>query len=236
MKTRMLLPFFATLVAAFSLSAIAQTPTPSPSPSPTPESSPLLVYDLELEKTGRSVNYTFFRNGYLVIDPDASTFTSIVVLTDPNTFNFYQAADFVTGTYSEIRDYAGRRNAVIFGATAGTTATSDNAALQTVGPIDRRSGVGGEMRADYSQIMRGYLLASGAEINTSGNGSATRFEYGYAGFSHAKAEFNKSLTKAVNKQGLNSNQAVDFLEKYLFARGVPGPTPTPAPSPTPVVQ
>jgi hypothetical protein len=232
MKARFLLPLLLAF-GLFSFTANSQTPTPTPSPSPTPTPTPqpLLVYDLELDKTGRSVNYTFFKDGFLVIDPDASSFTSIVVLTDPNTFLFYQGADFVTGTYNVIRDYAGRRNAVVFGATAGTTASSDNAALQVIGPIDRHGSVGGGMKADYSDKMRGYLLASGAEIDASGNGTSSQFEYGYAGFSRAKAEFNKRLTKDINGRGLNVSGAVDYLEKYLSDRGIPGNTPAPTPTP-----
>lgn len=219
-------------------SANAQTPTPSPTPTPTPSPDPLLVYDLELDKTGRSVNYTFFKDGYLVADPKASTFSTIVVLTDPNTFNFYQAGGFVTGSYNEVRDYAGRRNAILFGATAGTSTASDNVAIQIIGPIDRRSGVGGGMKADFSERLRGYFMASGTEIESSGNGTSSKFEYGYAGFSKAKADFNKGLTKQVNGQGLDVAGAVAFLEKYLSDRGIPGatpvPTPTPSPTPTPV--
>lgn len=228
--------FFLSLLLALSLfhsTARAQTPTPTPSPTPTPAPEPLLVYDLELDKTGRSVNYTFFRDGFLVADPEASSFSTVVVLTDPNTFAFYQVGDFVTGTYSEIRDYAGRRNAVLFGATAGTSASSDNAAIQVIGPIDRRSSVGGGMKADYSDKMRGYLMASGAEVQSNGNGTTSQLEYGYAGFSRAKAEFNKSLTRQVNGQNLDIPGAVKFLEKYLSDRGIPGPTPTPSPSPSP---
>lgn len=228
MKTRIPFLLFAFLfLSAFP--AFSQTPTPTPTPTP----SPVLIYDLELEKTGRSVNYTFFKDGFLVVDPEAATFSTIVVLTDPNTFNFYQAADFVSGSYSEILDYAGRRNAVLFGTTTGTTATTDNAALQVIGPIDNSGKVGGGYRAEYSDKMRGYLLASGPEVEaTTTNGTTSGFEYGYAGFSKAKAEFNKGLTKEVNNQSLDASGAVDFLEKYLSDRGVPGPTPTPSPSPS----
>jgi hypothetical protein len=227
MTARLLLSLLLAL-GVFHFSALAQTPTPTPTPAP----EPLLVYDLELDKTGRSVNYTFFKNGFLVADPEASSFSTVVVLTDPNTFNFYQAGDFVTGTYNEIRDYAGRRHAILFGATAGTSASSDNAALQVVGPIDRHGGVGGGMRADYSNKMRGYFMASGAESQ-----SNNTLEYGYAGFSNAKAEFNKSLTRQINGQNLDIPGAIKFLEKYLSDRGIPGatPIPSPTPSPTPVI-
>ena len=229
MKKRISFLLFALLfLSAFP--AFSQTPTPTPTPTP----SPVLIYDLELEKTGRSVNYTFFKDGFLVVDPEAATFSTIVVLTDPNTFNFYQAADFVSGSYSEILDYAGRRNAVLFGTTTGTTATTDNAALQVIGPIDNSGKVGGGYRAEYSDKMRGYLLASGPEVEaTTTNGTTSGFEYGYAGFSKAKAEFNKGLTKEVNNQSLDASGAVDFLEKYLSDRGIPGPTPTPLSSPAP---
>lgn len=216
MNARFFLPFLLAL-SVLHFTVHAQTPTPSP----TPEPKSLLIYDLELDKTGRSVNYTFFKSGFLIADPDASSFSTIVVLTDPNTFNFFQVGDFVTGTYNEIRDYAGRRHAILFGATAGTSASSDNAAIQVVGPIDRHGSIGGGMRADYSHKMRGYLLASGAETESTGNS----FEYGFAGFSKAKAEFNKSLTRQVNGQNLDIPGAVKFLEKYLSDRGIPSVAP-----------
>lgn len=229
MKARLSV-LLASLVLLASFPVWAQTATPTPSPTP----SPVLIYDLELEKTDRSVNFTFFKDGFLVVEPGASSFSTIVVLTDPNTFSFYQAADFVTGSYSEILDYAGRRNAVLFGAVSGGNSTTDNAALQVIGPIDRSTGVGGGLRAELSDKLRGYLLASGPEVeSTTTNGTTTSFEYGYAGFSKAKAEFNKGLTKQVNNQGLDVAGAITFLEKYLFARGIPGPTPTPSPTPSP---
>lgn len=232
MKLR-IIPSLLAVIGFFSLTASAQTPTPTPSPTPTPTPPPVLVYDLELDKTGPSVNYTFFKDGFLVASPQTSSFSTVVVLTDPNTFNFYQAGDFVTGSYNEVRDYAGRRHVVLFGA---TTSSSDNTALQVIGTIDRRGGVGGGKRADYSDKMRGFLMASGAEINSSGN-STTQFQFGYAGFSKATAEFNKGLTKDVNRQGFSVSQAVGYLEKYLSNRGIPGangtPSPTPGPSPTP---
>jgi hypothetical protein len=230
MKPRSPFPLFAALILLLPLVAFSQTATPTPSPTP----SPVLIYDLELDKTGRSVNFTFFKDGFLVVDLGASSFSSIVVLTDPNTFSFYQAADFVSGSYTEILDYAGRSNAVLFGATAGGNSTTENTALQVIGPIDRSSGVGGGLRAEFSDKMRGYFLASGAEVeSTTTNGTATQFEYGYAGFSNAKAEFNKGLTKQVNNEGLDVAGAITFLEKYLSARGIPGPTPTPSPTPSP---
>lgn len=225
-----LFALLAVLVLILSLAAHAQTATPTPSPTP----SAVLIYDLELEKTDRSVNFTFFKDGFLVVEPEASSFSSIVVLTDPNTFTFYQAADFVTGSYNEILDYAGRRNAVLFGAMAGGNSTTDNAALQVIGPIDRSTGVGGGLRAELSDKMRGYLLASGSEVeSTTTIGTTTQFEYGYAGFSKAKAEFNKGLTKQVNNLDLDAAGAITFLEQYLFNRGIPGPTPTPSPTPSP---
>ncbi len=188
-----------------------------------------MIYDLKLDKTGRSVNYTFFKDGFLVVDPGDSAFSSIVVLTDPNKFTFYKAANFVTGNYSEIRDYNGRRDVVLF----GSSSSSDNAALQVVGPMDRNTGVGGDMKAVYAEKMTGYLMASGPEVVTTSNGSVTSFEYGYAGFSKATAEYNRSLTRRINSEGLDLSGAIDYLEKYLTGRGIPGPTPTPSPSPSP---
>jgi hypothetical protein len=227
MKHRFVLPLLAFSVLFLPVSLLAQSASPTPSPTP----SALLVYDLKLQKTGRSVNYTFFKDGFLVADPSDASFSTIVVLTDPNKFTTYKAANFVTGNYNLVRDYAGRRNAVVFGS---SSSGSDNASIQVIGPVDRNTGVGGDQTAIYAEKMTGYLLASGPEISTtSTNGTVTSFEYGYAGFSRATAQFNKGLTREVNNEGLDTDGAITFLEQYLSARGIPGPTPTPSPSPSP---
>lgn len=215
-------------IAALATYATAQTPTPTPSPTPTPTPDPLLVYNLELKQTGRSVNYAFFEGGYLVVDTGGSSFNSIIILSDPNTFTFYQASGFVTGTYNTILDYTGNSHAVLFGATAGTTASSDNAALQLEGDISENRSVGGGQRANLARRLRGYLLASGAQ--SSGNST---FTYGFAGTSEARARINLGLTRSFNSQGLTSSEAVTELEQLLVRRGIPGPTPTPSPSPSP---
>jgi hypothetical protein len=166
-----------------------------------------------------------------VADPSDASFSTIVVLSDPNKFTIYKAANFVTGNYNLVRDYAGRRVAVVFGS---SSSGSDNASIQVIGPVDRNTGVGGEQTAIYAEKMTGYLLASGPEISTaSTNGTVISFEYGYGGFSRATAQFNKGLTRDVNNEGLDAAGAITFLEQYLSARGIPGPTPTPSPTPSP---
>jgi len=213
MKTRLLCTLFAALTLLVS-AAQAQ----------------LLIYNLSLEKTGRSVNYTFFDSGYLVVDLAASTFSSVIVLTDPNTFTYYQTAGLVTGSYSTMLDYSGYDNAVLFGASSGT----DNAALQAIGAIESNRNIGGDQRSNLARKLRGYFLASGAEVNAStGNGTATSFEYGFAGSSEATATYDSNLTKQANNQGLDSAGALDLIGQILANRGVPGYTPTPTPSPTP---
>ena len=213
MKTRLLCTLFAALTLLVS-AAQAQ----------------LLIYNLSLEKTGRSVNYTFFDSGYLVVDLAASTFSSVIVLTDPNTFTYYQTAGLVTGSYSTMLDYSGRDNAVLFGASSGT----DNAALQVIGAIESNRNIGGDQRSNLARKLRGYFLASGAQVNAStGNGTATSFEYGFAGSSEATATYDSNLTKQANNQGLDSAGALDLIGQILSNRGVPGYTPTPTPTPTP---
>jgi hypothetical protein len=199
----------------------------------------LLIYNLELNKTGRSVNYIFFDEGYLVVDLAASTFSSVIVLTDPNKFSFYQSAGLVSGNYSTILDYTGNDNAVMFGASSG----ADNAALQVIGAIESNRNIGGDQRSNLSRKLSGYFLASGAQVNastgngtgnsTTSNGTATSFEYGYAGFSKATATYDSNLTRQANNQGLDSAGALDLIGQILSNRGVPGYTPTPTPSPTP---
>lgn len=193
----------------------------------------LLIYGLSLEKTGRSVNYTFFDKGYLVVDLAASTFSSVIVLTDPNTFNYYQAAGLVTGTYQTMLDYSGYDHAVLFGASSST----DNAALQVIGRIESNRNIGGDQRSNIARKLKGYFLASGAQVSagnsTTSNGTATSFQYGFAGSSEATAVYDSNLTKQANNQSLDSASALNLIGQILSNRGVPGYTPTPTPTPTP---
>ena len=194
----------------------------------------LLIYDLSLSKTGTSVNYTFFQNGFLVVDTAASSFSSVIVLTDPNTFNYYQAPSLIEGSYNTIQDYTGKQNAIMFGASVAAT-TGDSGALQLVGAIDKHAVVGEEMRANLSKKLTGYLLASGTQVNASTkNGTQTALEYGFAGSSKATAEYNSHLTRDVNNKGFASANALNYLGQLLTRKGVlGGPSPTPTPSPTP---
>lgn len=194
-----------------------------------PVGAQLLIYDLALEKTGRSVNFVNFEGGYLVIDTAAATFDSLVVANDPNTFTAYQAPGFVGGSYSLIRDYSGRSHAVLFGASS----SGDNTALQVLGPIDSNRNVGGKLRANVSEKLRGFLLASSPESTSGGNGTATTFEYGFAGSDRAAATYNSNLTRQANNQELDGAGALNFLGILLSNRGIPGPSPTPSPSPSP---
>jgi hypothetical protein len=191
----------------------------------------LLVYELSLSKTGRSVNYTFFQGGYLLVDTAASTFSSVIVLSDPNTFFFYQAPSLISGSYNTMLDYTGNQHAVLFGASAGAS-TSDSGALQVIGDLDRYSSVGGGKHSQLSKKLTGYFLASGPQGNaTTTNGTTSSFEYGYAGASKATAEYKSDLTKQVNNDKLASADALSYLQTLLTNRGIPGPTPTPSPTP-----
>jgi hypothetical protein len=218
MKTR----FICTLLACLTLLATAA-------------SAQLLIYNLALDKTGSSVNYTFFDSGYLVVDLAASTFSSVIVLTDPNTFTYYQTAGLVTGNYSTMLDYSGYDHAVLFGASSGT----DNAALQVIGTIESNRNIGGDQRSKVARKLRGYFLASSAEVDastgnsTTSNSTTTSFQYGYAGSSKATATYNSNLTQQANNQSLDSTGALNLVGQILANRGVPGFTPTPTPTPTP---
>ena len=195
----------------------------------------VLIYDLALDKTGRSVNYTFFDSGYLVVDLAASTFSSVIVLTDPNTFRYYQTAGLVSGSYETMLDYSGYNHAVMYGISSG----ADNAALQVIGDIESNSNIGGEQRSILAKKLQGYFMASGAQVDaitgnsTTSNSTTRAFEYGYAGFSKATAIYNIKLTKQANNEGYGSAAALNLVGQILANRGVPGYTPTPTPTSTP---
>ena len=191
----------------------------------------VLIYDLDFRGTGPSVNYTTFRDGYIVVDEDSMSFDSIIVLDDPGTGSPYYGPSLITGTYFELQsDGSGGINAVLEGNTAGDDAV-ENLAFQVLGRTSGSVRIGPGVSWRVARKMRGFLLASSTEVVTTDEDLDVSTEYGFAGSSKVTANFDSRSTQDANNARLSSSATIAAIQTTLERRGI-GPEPTPTPSPT----
>jgi hypothetical protein len=178
------------------------------------------------------VNYTFFDSGYLVVDLAASTFSSVIVLTDPNTFSYYQTAGLVAGNYQTLLDYSSVGNAVMFGTSSGSTMPP----CKSSAPSNRTA----TSVADNGRTWQENSRATSWPValkRTPPPPTARPHHSNTAMRDSARPQppTIQTFTERANGQGLASSDALNLIGQMLSNRGIPGysPTPTPTPTPTP---
>jgi len=195
----------------------------------------VVVYELSFSNTGQNVNYSFLKGGYLVVDENASSFSSVVVLNDPVTFQPYYTTGLLSGSYmTMLEEGSNNEVAVIYSMSGGSGDSADNIAFQVIGDTDNDTSVGGGASLPIAKKLKGFLLASAAESGTTSTTGNSTFTYGFAGSSKATAKFQSGLTKDANNNRMDAATTVTYLTEVLTERGIgPEPTPTPSPSPSP---
>lgn len=196
-----------------------------------PLAASLAVYDLNFNNTLTTINYSFVQDGYLVIDADAGTFGSVLVLRDPDSGELYSSTSLLSGTYTLMtRERDGRRFGVATSYGGGGDEVS-NLAFQIIGRLDgdgMRS-VGAGVRIPVPLSFRGFLLAFAPEELVD-----EAFAYGFAGQSRVSAGLDEGLTIWSNFNGWSQAETVTNIQDLLENNGtLPVPTPTPSPSPSP---
>jgi hypothetical protein len=193
---------------------------------PITASSQVLVYKLQFETTGKTLNYDFYDGGYFVCPAPRGEGTFILTVRTQGQ-SLYTTAD--GGDLYYVED-GGKRLAVL-------TASGDNASYQATGDIDGARSIGGSISMPYSRDLEGYLMAA-QETGDAVVGSSTDDEDGFAGYSRIKARIDTGKTREYNEDGLTVDEAVTELEAYLELNRykeetttTPTPTPTPTPNP-----
>ena len=231
MNTRLLQVALASLLTAFSTSGAVR--------------AEILIYDLSFNRTGPAVNAPDLEGGYLLVDENSATVTSLIILNDPVTYLPYYTSGLLTANYMEmIEEGSNTEFAVIYSMSGGSDA--DNLGFQILGKTSRTE-VGGGSSLKIARKLRGYMLTSSAEsstttdsttsstTDTTGSSTTTEtssFSYGFASSSKVTAQLDSGLTKEVNNERLDAAGALKKLETELKNRGI-GPEATPSPSPTP---
>lgn len=206
----------------------------------------LLIYDLSFSNLPTTVNYAFAQDGFLVVDRAAGTFSSVIVLVDPNTALLYSTTSLLSGTYTTMLSEGNGNEYAVLASSSAAGSGADNLAFQVVGELSSGVPISRRRVADVARTLRGVLFASAAESSssnattsnsTTGNSTTSNatFTFGFAGQSRVRAELDRGLTRDANGSGLDSAGALAIATAILENRGVlPKASPSPSPTPTPV--
>lgn len=200
-----------------------------------PAGAGLLVYSLRLEPTGTTVNYPGIAGGYLVVDDDAGSFSSVMILRDPDTNRRFYTTSFLSGSYFELLREGGGVSSVL-SSLSGGSGGGEAVAFQVVGKTDGGTNVGGGVSLRVAKKLRGFLMTNAEESSISSTTGDPLLELGFAGASKASADFESGSTRNANNARMTSATAITEITRTLERQGIrPEATPTPAPSPTPVL-
>lgn len=180
----------------------------------------ILVYDLSFSTIPSTVNYDFVQDGYLIVDAAAGTFSSVIVLTDPDTLLPYYTTSLVSGTYSILLNQDNHNEYAVLTSTSSASAGSDNVSLQIVGGLEAGVRVGGGQQSDVARRLRGVLFASGAQSSSTDASGSQTFTYGFAGQSRVRATFDTELTRNTNGNNLGSAGAIQLATQILINNGI----------------
>lgn len=197
----------------------------------------VVIYSLSFSPTGPSVNYNAIESGYVVVDTDSGSFSSVLILRDPANFKRYFTTSLLTGSYFDLlEEGSGDIYGVLTsGGSSGSGASLETLSLQALGKASSTS-LGGGARLRVPRKLSGFLLANSQEAVTPNSGGGQTIEYGFAGSSRVRGKLDQASTRDANDARLTAAATVTAITETLQRRGIPPeatPTPTPTPSPTP---
>lgn len=198
-----------------------------------------LVYRMEFRRIEDRANDPRPRFGYLFVDSETGTTSTILVLVDPITGVAYYTTGLLDGKYFQVSPVLRRQNPVDV-VTGGTGAGgADFAALQMSGRDARFFPVGRGRQVRLAPLLSGYLMLSGADSTgevPALTAEQIAAELGYLGYARAQARFQRTATRAFGAQELDRAAIIELYTEELEAMGIEsasGPNPGPSPSPTP---
>jgi hypothetical protein len=201
----------------------------------------VLIYRVDYERTGQSVNYPSPRFGYFFVDPNSGAVSTLTVLIDPFSRNLYYTTGLLSGQFFQVRRLHGSSTNDVITASSGAGG-GESASLQVTGQTNKRFSVGGGQRFRLSSKLTGTLMLSGqeqpAEVPALTR-EAIAAELGFVGFAEATARYQRSASRLFNNRGEGVAEATEFYREMLEAMGIkaerePQPDPSPTPIPVPV--
>jgi hypothetical protein len=195
-------------------SASAQTTT-------TTSSGPVAVFRLSFEKTGDSINYRPYQNGYYVAPIEGGTGSLILTLVTGG-----QRQYFTYEAFGEVFvAVKGKDKRMVLSATA--TNTVSTTVFFAIGETNKELHV--ESRNATSDVlvaekMTGYAVSADSEKDLPFSGSGT--SVGVAGASILTARLDETLTNVALRDNLDTDAEVDAIIAILEGAGYVNGSPT----------
>jgi hypothetical protein len=177
-------------------------------------SAQVLVYRLEFEKAGSSINFDLYDSGFFAVEALGGS-GSFVFTYRENGRDQYLRANDAGELFFAIKDDA--RRAVVRATADTDTALAHYLVHGQVNDSLSATVRGQKIRFRVATTLRGFVLASDSEQNA----TLTRADddLGFAGTASMKALLQRGLTEAVNEEGLDPNGVIDLLVTKLEIQG-----------------
>lgn len=189
--------------------------------------SQVVIYKLDFEETGSSINFSFFEQGYLVAPALGGT-GSLILLDQSGGRRQYVLAQDSARLFVALKDRDTRR--AVFSAFAMNGATE--AFYMAIGSLTetiRAFSATSEFVTKVAGKMAGHVQVASDESDL--KSLADDGTIGFAGTAKMKADLLKERTNRANKLGQDTETAVTDLIDYLERRGFSdanAPEPDPA--------
>lgn len=178
-------------------------------------SAQLVVYKLDFEATGESINYRSYESGYYIAPMTGGTGSLILMLTTGGVKQYFTYEDF--GELFVALNGSDRK--VVFSATAANTVSTTT--FYAIGNATQQVAV--ETRAANSQIyiapkLSGYSVSADSERDLPFS-SAGSSDVGVAGAAFLTARYDEGRTTFANNQSRTLADEVTLTEEFLVSKG-----------------
>lgn len=178
-------------------------------------SAQLVVYKLDFEATGESINYRSYQSGYYIAPMAGGTGSLVLMLTTGGVKQFFTYENF--GELFVALNGGDRK--VVFTATAANTVSTTT--FYAIGNATDKVTV--ETRAGESQIhiapqLSGYSVSADSERDLPFS-SAGSTDVGVAGAAFLKANFDEGRSTIANNEARTLAQEVTVTEEFLASKG-----------------
>lgn len=177
-------------------------------------SAQVLVYRLEFEKEGSSINLDLYDGGYFAVAGLGGA-GSFVFTYNENGQDFYLRADDAGELFFAVKKDTSR--AVIRATADSGTALAHYLVHGRVKDTVSASVRGQKISFKVAPSLAGYVVASDSEQNA--EFSREDATLGFAGTASMKALLQRGLTDDINKEGLDPNGVIDLLIDKLERNG-----------------
>ena len=173
-------------------------------------SAQVVVYKLEFEQEGSSINYNFYEDGWVVADATGGPASWVLTFYEGPLRRYITITDFGSLFYASKGKTV---KAVISAAAAAGTPQTTFLAIGSPSETVRKQNI----KVEVANTLEG--VTSSADDESELPFDVKEGDKGFAGFSKMKANFQRSRTDSANSDNLTVEETFDELIKSLERRG-----------------